>query len=388
MLPKDSQGAAGARVALAALAALAVSQGIGRFAFTPILPMMQQDAGLSVPEGAWLASANYVGYLVGALWAVRLHLSARAAIRTGLAVIGVSTLAMALHAGFLVWAILRALAGVASAWVLVFVSAWALERLAALGRANLGGVIYSGVGTGIVVAGAACLALMYLHASSATAWTSLGVVALGAAAVIWPVFGSGSAPHAAPAAEGSGHRGADFWRMVLCYGAYGFGYIIPATFLPVMAKEIVPDPGLFGWAWPVFGAAAVASTLVAQRIRRSNRAVWAASHLVMAAGVVVPLVVPGLPGIIASALCVGGTFVVITQVGLQEARAVAGAHARKLIAAMTSAFALGQIVGPLAVSALLRASGGFSAALFFAAALLAVSAAALYRRQRQHLSSP
>jgi predicted MFS family arabinose efflux permease len=175
---------------------------------------------------------------------------------------------------------------------------------------------------------------------------------------------------------------------VLCYGAYGFGYIIPATFLPVMAKEIVPDPGLFGWAWPVFGAAAVASTLVAQRIRRSNRAVWAASHLVMAAGVVVPLVVPGLPGIIASALCVGGTFVVITQVGLQEARAVAGAHARKLIAAMTSAFALGQIVGPLAVSALLRASGGFSAALFFAAALLAVSAAALYRRQRQHLSSP
>ena len=79
-MTKDDQDGAvggGVRVALAALAALAVSQGIGRFAFTPILPMMQQDTGLSVPEGGWLASANYLGYLVGALWAVRLRLSAR-----------------------------------------------------------------------------------------------------------------------------------------------------------------------------------------------------------------------------------------------------------------------------------------------------------------------
>lgn len=92
-----------------------------------------------------------------------------------------------------------------------------------------------------------------------------------------------------------------------------------------------------------------------------------------------PLVLPGLAGIIVAALCVGGTFVVITQVGLQEARAVAGEHARSLIAAMTSAFALGQILGPLAVGALVRATGGFAAALVFAAALLALSAVALLR---------
>jgi predicted MFS family arabinose efflux permease len=146
-----------------------------------------------------------------------------------------------------------------------------------------------------------------------------------------------------------------------------------------MAKGIVPDPLLFGWAWPVFGAAALASTLVAQQSARSLRRVWAASHFVMAAGVVVPLIVPGLAGIIVAALCVGGTFVVITQVGMQEARAVAGAHARTLIAAMTSAFALGQIVGPLAGAYWVRATGGFSGALVLAAALLVISAAALLR---------
>jgi predicted MFS family arabinose efflux permease len=365
------------RVALAALAALAVSQGIGRFAFTPILPMMQQDTGLSVSQGGWLASANYAGYLAGALWAVRLRLQARTAIRIGLAVTGASTLAMALHDGFVLWVVLRALAGIASAWVLVFVSAWALERLTSLGRLSLGGVVYAGVGTGIVVAGVGCLALMNLHASSSAAWAALGVVALAAAAIVWPVFGSAGAASGAPPARDPVHRGGAYWRMVICYGAYGFGYIIPATFLPVMAKQIVSDPLLFGWAWPVFGLAAVGSTLLAQRVRRSLRSVWAACHVVMAVGVVVPLVVPGLAGIIVAALCVGGTFVVITQVGLQEARAVAGPHARALIAAMTSAFALGQIFGPLLAGYWVKATGGFAGALVIAATLLAVSAAAL-----------
>jgi hypothetical protein len=102
----------------------------------------------------------------------------------------------------------------------------------------------------------------------------------------------------------------------------------------------------------------------------------------MAAGVVVPLLLPGLAGILIAALCVGGTFVVITQVGLQEARAVAGTSARTLIAAMTSAFALGQIIGPLAAAYWVRATGGFSGALILAAALLALSALALMRWPR------
>jgi predicted MFS family arabinose efflux permease len=373
---------AGLRVALAALAALAVAMGIGRFAFTPILPMMQQDSGLSVPEGGWLASANYLGYLIGALSAVRLRLRAATAIRMALAVIGLSTLGMALRDGFLLWLVLRTVAGVASAWVLIFVSAWALERLADLGRPKLSGVVYAGVGAGIVVAGAACLVVMSLGGSSSIAWTSLGLASLAAAAIFWPSLGSGTAAtRAALARDGAKPRTADFWRLVICYGVYGFGYIIPGTFLPVMARQAVADPILFGWAWPAFGAAAVASTLLVARAAPlfTHRAVWAVGHLVMAAGVVVPLALAGLAGILIAAACVGGTFVVITQVGLQEARAVAGAGARTLIAAMTSAFALGQILGPLCVAYLVQATGGFSGALVLAAALLAVSALALVR---------
>ena len=371
--------------ALAGLAALAVAIGIGRFAFTPILPMMQEDFGLSVSEAGWLASANYTGYLVGALSAIGLRLRSTTAIRAGLLVIGLSTLAMGLEHSFMLSAVLLAVAGIASAWVLVFVSTWALERLALLGRSQLSGTVYAGVGTGIVIAGGACLVVMSLHARSADAWLSLGVISIAVTAVIWPLLRASASRDPVPAPAASGIWSAEYRRLVLCYGVFGFGYVIPATFLPAMAKEIIPDPQLFGWAWPVFGAAAVVSTVFAAQLKQfmSDRAIWIGGHLVMALGVVIPLFVPGLWGIMIAALLVGGTFMVVTMAGMQEARRVAGSHARALMAAMTSAFALGQILGPVIVSLLVRSIGGFAPALVLAASMLALSAVSLQRKEKE-----
>src|SRR5438128_2634597 len=104
------------------LIALAVAMGIGRFAFTPWLQMMQSDAGLTLSEGGWVASANYVGYLVGALLAMRLRRDPGAIVRLGLAAIIVTTAAMAEVHSLTAWMLLRFAAGIASAWVLVFVS--------------------------------------------------------------------------------------------------------------------------------------------------------------------------------------------------------------------------------------------------------------------------
>jgi len=372
--------------ALAALAALAVAMGVGRFAFTPILPMMQEDFALSVSEGGWLATANYLGYLVGSLSAIGMRIRPTAAIRAGLLVIGLSTAAMGLEQRFLLWVVLRAAAGIASAWVLIFVSAWTLERLALLGRSDLSGTVYSGVGAGILAAGGACLAVMALHAGSADAWLALGVLSIAVTAAIWPLVKAGPSSNAAAAIAPPDLWSLDFRRLVLCYGAFGFGYIIPATFLPAMAKKIVEDPLLFGWAWPVFGAAAAVSTIFAARLKQavSHRAVWIGGHLVMALGIVVPLVVPGLSGIMTAALLVGGTFMVVTMAGMEEARRVAGPHARALMAAMTSAFALGQILGPVIVSLLIPAAGGFAPSLILAASVLVLSAFLLLHKEAVH----
>lgn len=366
-------------VALSGLVALAIAMGIGRFAFTPILPMMQQDSGLSVTDGGWLASANYLGYLVGALGAMRVHARPGFAVRGGLVAIAVTTLAMAFHAGFAAWLVLRFAAGIASAWVLVHLSALATAQLEHSGRADLGGVLYAGVGAGVVYAGLACLILLQARATSDEAWIVLGISALVGTIPVWLAVPAGTRPRAA-----GGHAGAapglrrDL-RYILCYGAFGIGYIIPATFLPVMARTAVPDPALFGWAWPAFGAASVLSTLVAARLAQAfgARRVWAGANVVMAVGVLIPIVLPGLAGIVVAALCVGGTFMVITMLGLQEARRLAGADARWLMAAMTAAFAVGQIVGPLLVSGLVRYSSGFAYALGLAALPLLAAGAAL-----------
>jgi MFS family permease len=363
-------------ISVSGLIALAVAMGIGRFAFTPLIPMMQADAGLSLEQGGWLASANYAGYLAGALWAGRQPVRGDFAIRAGLATIALVTAAMGVTDGLAMWAVLRFVAGLASAWVLIQVSSWALENLAPLRRPVLTSVVYTGVGTGVMLAGLLCLVLMRLQLGSDTAWIVLGAVALVLAIFVWPVF--------EPAKHASAGRSTHGWdagwlRLILCYGAYGFGYIIPATFIPVMARAIVQDPAVFGWAWPLFGAAAALSTLGAGVLlrRMGNRRVWISSHFVMALGVAAPLVVPGMAGILIGSLCVGATFVVVTLVGMQEARVVAGPHSARLMAAMTAAFAAGQIAGPALASLWISAEGRMADVLWLAALVLLVSGSAL-----------
>src|SRR5258706_12548900 len=306
-------------IALAGLAALAIAMGVGRFAFTPLLPMMQQDAGLSLAQGGYLASANYVGYLAGALWAMRPARS-DVAIRASLLAIGVSTLAMGVTHGLAAWVLWRMVAGMASAWALVHVSSWCLEQLNASGKPDLGGVVFSGVGWGMALAGSVCLALMAVGTTSSQTWLALGAVSLAVTAALWPRVARRDAPAAARTAF---RWSADSIRLVLCYAAFGFGYIIPATFVPAMASDIVADPLVFGWAWPIFGTAAALSTLFAPRA--DNRRVWAIAALVMAAGVAPPIFLSGIAGRPGAALLVGATFMVITMVGMKEARRVGGA---------------------------------------------------------------
>src|ERR1700688_350819 len=153
-------------VALIGLLALASAMGIGRFSLTPILPLMKEDAGLTLTVGGWLAPGNYLGYLVGALSCIAMTPPPAAAIRWGLLSVGLLTLAMGLSDWPPLWLLLRFLAGVASAFVLVGTSAWAMPILARHGREEWSGHVFSGVGIGIAVAG------LFGLAAAIDAWSS------------------------------------------------------------------------------------------------------------------------------------------------------------------------------------------------------------------------
>lgn len=360
--------------------ALAVAMGIGRFAFTPILPMMRADSGLSLVQGAQLASANYLGYLIGALSAMTLRMSATSAIKLTLAAVATLTAAMALSGQPVVWLLLRFTCGAASAWTLIFVSIWAPAQLAALERPALVGLVFSGVGFGIFLAGLLCVALMRLNASAATAWWVMGGCSVLLSALVWPQLREAApavAKSAAPEAAWAGT--ATRVKLILCYGSFGFAYIIPATFLPVMARNVIRDQTMFGWAWPAFGVAAAVSTIVAGRLsqRFAQRRIWAAGNVIMAAGLILPVLSASFTAIVAAALLVGGTFMIITMAGMQEARRLSRDGSRRLVSAMTAAFAIGQILGPLAAAGAGGQDARFSVALTVAALMLMVSTAVL-----------
>jgi MFS family permease len=363
-------------VALAGMAALMTAMGIGRFAFTPLLPLMQAEAGLSLADGGWLAGANYLGYLAGALAATRRTPAPAAMLCGGLAAVVLTTAAMAPLTSFAGWALLRFVAGMASAWALVATAALCIARLNAAGRPRLAGVSFAGVGLGIALAGLACQAVVLAGGGMRAGWWVLAALGAALALPAVVVLSRGAPAAARPAAAADGPADiVDARHLVWSYGLFGFGYILPATFLPAQARVLVADPAVFGWVWPVFGAAAAVSMWIAVGGRvNARRARWSVAQMVMAAGVLLPALHASLATITLSALCVGGTFMVVTLLALQEGAAVGGAGAQRLIATMTAAFAAGQLLGPVAATVLEMAGFGMDAALMIAAGGLAVGA--------------
>jgi MFS family permease len=358
---------------------LAVAMGIGRFAFTPLMPLMQEHAGLTLAQGGWLAAANYAGYLAGALLCVFANPNPGAGARAGLAGVALFTLAMGLTADFQWWLLWRFAAGVASALVLVGISAWALQRLARAERAHWAGWVFAGVGAGIVFAGLVSLVIGLRGTEPSTGWLLLGAAATLVLVLTWPQFSGSQATSATHAPMRRQRFDADAWLLIGCYGIFGFGYIIPATFLPSLARQLLADPAVFGWIWPMFGLAAAVSTIAASLLLRNAapRRVWALCQVVIAAGAMAPVVASNVGMLLVAAICIGGTFMILTMTGMQEARRVAGNAAPRLIAAMTAAFAMGQLLGPIVVSVLPSSGNPLYAASIAAAVLLIAGAAIL-----------
>nr|ALV86688.1 transporter [uncultured bacterium 51] len=376
---------------IAGALSLAVAMGVGRFAFTPMLPLMIREGLLDVASGGWIAAANYVGYLVGALTAARLRLRATQLALLGLLATALLTATMSFPQPWL-WAVWRLLAGVASAWVFVATGVWCLGALAQAGRSQFGGVVYAGVGIGIAVAGLHVWLAAALGVGAQDLWLQLAVLALALGVPVLfalrridvPAPSRATVTSAAPDVSSG---------LVLSYGVMGFGYILPATFLPVLARNVIDDPRWFGLAWPVFGAMAALSTLLAARWmqRRSRLEVWAVCQALMGAGALLPSLWMHGIAIALSAALVGGTFMVITLAGVQEARVRATQDSTRAIGRMTAAFAAGQIAGPVASALLLHVpalrTSGIDIALQAAALALFATAWWLQREARQRAAS-
>ena len=378
-MPERSAGAW--RIALAGLIALAAAMGIGRFVFTPVLPMMLEDGALTIAGGGWLAAANYLGYFAGAVSAVWLRAAAGTMVRASLVLNAVLLAAMGCTDDLGWWFAIRVLAGIVCAWVLVFGSAFVLRELAQRSRVELSNVMFAGIGVGMTLSGIICIGLVEADRRSPEAWITFGALTLAAAAIAWPVFRDRQAAPRAGTPRGRPRWTRAMLRTTVGYGLFGFGYIVPATFLPLIARDALADPRYYVWFWPVCGVAAAISTALGATLtgRVADRSLLRACYLAEAVGVALPVVSAQAWSVGVAAILLGGTFVLITVTALREARRLAPTHSSQLIAVMTAAFALGQIAGPLAAAYGAGARGSFAVPLLFAAAALLTAWALLPR---------
>ena len=336
---------------------MAVGIGVGRFVYTPILPPMLATLGLSKATAGLIASANFAGYLAGALGAARAPLPGpkRWWLLGALALSAGTTGAMGL-VGSVGWFLtLRFVGGAASALVLIMASALVMDRLAAAGRPGLSAVHFSGVGIGIAVS-----AVLVASVSGWDAmWQASGIASFIGSIVAAFLLLGGTDQSAPSAASGSTEGDPSLQRMTVAYGWFGFGYVITATFLVAIVRIEVPRMESAIWVMVGLGAAPSVWLWGALGRRIGTAKAFAVAAAIEAAGVLASVASVGVVSVSLAAVLLGGTFMGLTALGLTRARELARGDARRAMAAMTGAFGAGQIVGPLVAGVLSDALGGF-----------------------------
>lgn len=369
-----------ARLAVGGMLAMSAAFGIGRFVYTPILPQMLADGALTPTSAGLVAGANFLGYLVGALFGMNSAARRwpRAFFMGGSLAGALTLLGMATTPSVPFYAAMRFLGGAGSAFVIVCLSSLVLEPLVRAGRVRLSAAPFAGVGLGIAGSSALVSLLAWSGYSWRASWIANAIVASIVVAIIFVLLPAPQPQPQTRAASGKkGRMSAPLAAIVVSYGLFGFGYVITATFLVAIVRETPSLAALEPWAWAIVGLAGAASIVfwpwVAQRT--SDIAAYCLACLAEATGVALSVVSPTPLTIVLAGILLGGTFMAITAVGLGIARRLTDMEPQRAQAIMTVAFGLGQIVGPPLAGYMRETTGSFLLPSLFAAAALVVSAA-------------
>jgi predicted MFS family arabinose efflux permease len=356
---------------LGGILALAAAMGIGRFAYTPILPAMQEAEGLGATQAGLLAAANYGGYLVGAiLVAVAVPGPARSRVlRASAVAVAVTTALMAVTTGLAAWGVVRFLSGLASAGVLVLASGLVLDDLRRQGRASLSGWLFSGVGLGIVTSGIVVRATGEKLGWRGD-WLALALLATIAIYPCWRWLPLAQSENLSTAKFSQAQPKAIPPALAFLFVAYfleGIGYIVTGTFLVAIVDRTPGLQGIGADVWIVVGLAVIPSAVLwgtlAGRVGYARALTCA--YLLQAVGIVLPIL-GGAGAAFASAVLFGGTFAGITVLTLTLAGSLALGGSARLIGLLTAVFGVGQMLGPVLAGFIASRAQDFTPALVVA----------------------
>ena len=371
------------KVLSAGIFSLILVLGVARFSYTPLLPLMQQQAGLGIAEAGWLAAINYAGYLSGALIASLISdlvLKDRL-YRIGMVVAVLSTVVMGLTTDITIWALSRFVAGLSSAAGMLLGTGLILNWLIRHHHRSELGIHFAGIGLGIAGC-AAAVAVMSHWLDWRQQWFAL--TAIGCLLLV-PALRWLPAPDTSGMTK-SGQKMEDkppsrlFMRLFMAaYFCAGVGYVVSATFIVAIIEHL---PGLAGQGNLVFLAIGIGAApacinwdFIARRIGDLNALVAAAVLQII--GILLPVVVGGLLAAIFGALLFGGTFIGMVSLVLTMAGRYYPTRPAKMMGKMTLSYGAAQILAPAITGWLATRFGSYEAGLYLAAAVMVVGTALL-----------
>ncbi|AIF51835.1 YbfB/YjiJ family MFS transporter [Pelosinus sp. UFO1] len=351
---------------------MSLAMGISRFGFTPIIPLMQRDIGVTEWDIAVMASANYLGYLIGAYisrkqW-IRKYI--RIWLGGGILTSIVLLIAMSLTLNILLWSLLRLVSGFLSAILFVVASSVTLGQ----GRSDWAGYLYGGVGIGIAFTGIFVPMFDIVGGWTAT-WQGLALGGSIFGIVAWYTLSKASCPEAGKSGQiriqDKFVRDYEWYVLLISYGLEGIGYIITATFIIQMIKSMPELSHIANQSWILIGLAAAPSTyLWAQIAKKTSITVsLRLAYGAQALGILLPVIIPSQVSTMVGGALFGGTFMGITSLTITLASRVKPKAQLQAIGELTTVYALGQIVGPI-VAAYLQKNFNILAPSFFAVVML------------------
>lgn len=327
---------------VAGICALTLSMGIGRFAYTPIIAIMEQQAGLSVLTAGWVASANYLGYFIGSIIPLILgrRISAPLLFRLGIIATIVSFACLPLSVSPWVWSFWRLISGIASAFTLIATSKIILVKLREKGAMQHSGWIFSGIGIGIVIS---ALVVDLLAVNWQQIWWLLAIICVILSLPTWRVSEAKAPP--LESVLRLSHFPVSVILITLGYSCSGFGYITSATFLPILLGSGESANTL---SWLIVGLAVIPSTVLWSQIaeRFGVMASLVSATLIQASSVILPVIIANELSLYLSALLFGLSFMGVVTLTLQAVSKVAG-DTTSFIALCTIGYSIGQVLGPV-----------------------------------------
>lgn len=362
---------------------LVLTIGLARFAYTPLLPSLQAQTGLSDAGAGALAAINYAGYMSGALaaawiddvrWRHRLY-------SMGLWMALLTTAAMALSTWMPAWALWRYIGGLCGATGMLLGSGLVLGWLMRHGHRPELGLHFMGIGLGIVVSALGAWGLAQVWPEWWRQWVAFAVLGVVFFVPAWmwrpPVPPAVAAAQADEGVNTVSRRW--LWTMLGSYFAAGWGFVISATFTVAMVER---EPALAGqgpWAWALVGLAAMPAVFVWDRVARR---IGDTRALLLALGLqTVSVLLPALSGSLAAAMAgavgYGATFIGIVSLTLALVGRRSPHNPGKAMARLTLSYGAAQMIAPVVAGLMAQSTGTFRGALWLTSGVMAAGMALL-----------